>query len=90
MKRKVRQLHSPHFLEIQPGDPCKFVLLLPPEFENWPQSAPPLTLVAKFQDASSGERILARTPGRVPLPPGRDPAWISSIEKMGTQVSTSN
>ena len=83
MKRKVRQLHSPHFLEIQPGDPCKFVLLLPPEFENWPQSAPPLTLVAKFQDASSGERILARTPGRVPLPPGRDPAWISSIRKNG-------
>jgi len=80
-KRTVRQLHSPHFVEIEPGGSCKFLLLLPTEFENWPSSAPPLTLIARFQDASSGERILARTPGRLPLPPGRDPAWINLVRK---------
>ncbi len=80
-KRTVRQLHSPHFVKIERGGPCKFLLLLPAEFENWPSSAPPLTPVARFQDASSSERILARTPGRVPLPPGRDPAWINLVRK---------
>jgi hypothetical protein len=80
-KRSVRQLYGPHYLEYQPGNSSKFVLLLPAEFENWPTSAPPITLVAKFQDASASERILARTPGRLPLPPGRDPAWLSLIRK---------
>lgn len=82
-KRSVRQLYSPHYLEYELDKSAKFVLLLPAEFENWPASAPQLTLVAKFQDASGGERILARTPGRLPLPPGRDPAWLSSIRKIG-------
>ena len=82
-KRTVRQLRSAHYLEYQPGLACKFVLLLPSEFENWPSSAPPITLVARFQDQSAGERILARTPGRLPLPPGRDPAWISLVRKNG-------
>jgi hypothetical protein len=82
-KRSVRQLHSPHYLEYQPGNSSKFVLLLPAEFENWPTSAPPITLVARFQDASASERILVRTPGRLPLPPGRDPAWLSLIRKTG-------
>ena len=80
-KRTVRQLHSPDFLKIQPGDSCKFVLLLASEFENWPTSAPPITQVARFQDAWADERVLARTAGRVPLPPGRDPAWINLVRK---------
>jgi hypothetical protein len=86
-KRSVRQLHSPHYLEYQPGNSSKFVLLLPAEFENWPTSAPPIKLVARFQDASAGERILARTPGRLPLPPGRDPGWLSLIRKNGDTSS---
>jgi hypothetical protein len=86
-KRRVRQLYSPHYLEYQPGNLSKFVLLLPAEFENWPSTAPPITLVARFQDAWAGERILARTPGRLPLPPGRDPAWLSSIRKNGETSS---
>jgi hypothetical protein len=80
-KRTVRQLHSAHFLEHQGDNLSKFVLLLPSEFENWPSSAPPITLVARFKDQSGGERILARTPGQVPLPPGRNPAWISYLRK---------
>jgi hypothetical protein len=82
-KRSVRQLYSPHYLEYQPGNASKFVLLLAAEFENWPNSAPPITPVARFQDASASERILARTPGRLPLPPGRDPARVSSTRKSG-------
>ena len=64
---------------MRPSSSC----WLPSEFENWPPSAPPITLVARFQDQSGGERILARTPGPVPLPPGRDPAWLSSLRKIG-------
>ena len=78
-KRTVRQLPSPHHLAYQPGSASKFVLLLPSEFENWPPSAPPITLVARFQDQSAGERILARTPGHLPLPPGRDRARLSLL-----------
>ncbi len=80
-KRTVRQLHSPHFLELQGGNSAKFVLLLGSEFENWPSTAPPITLVAKFTDQSAGERVLARTAGPVPLPPGRNHAWISYLRK---------
>ena len=78
-KRIVRQLPSPHHLTYQAGAACKFVLLLPSEFEHWPPSAPPITLVARFQDQFAGERILARTPGHLPLPPGRDPATLSLL-----------
>ncbi len=80
-KRTVRQLHSPHFLEHQGGNASKFVLLLASEFENWPETAPPITQVARFTDASAGERVLARTPGPIPLPPGRNHAWISYLRK---------
>ncbi len=80
-KRTVRQLHSPHFLEYQGGNSAKFVLLLASEFENWPSTAPPITLVARFTDQSAGERVLARTAGPVPLPPGRNHAWISYLRK---------
>ena len=70
----VRQLRSPHFLEYQPGPESKFVLLLPSEFENWPESAPPITVVAKFQDQSAEERILARTPASSPAFRARIPS----------------
>jgi hypothetical protein len=86
-KRSVRQLQSPEYLKYQGGDSCKFVLLLPAEFENWPASAPPVTLVARFQDQSAGERILARTPGPIPLPPGRNHAWLSLLRKNGAGAS---
>ncbi len=82
-KRTVRQLHSPHFLEHQGDDLSKFVLLLPSEFENWPSTAPPVTLVAKFTDQYASERILARTAGRYPLPPGRNQAWIRHLRGAG-------
>jgi hypothetical protein len=80
-KRTVRQLYSPNFLEHQEGNSAKFVLLLPSEFENWPSTAPPITQVARFTDQSAGERVLARTAGPVPLPPGRNHAWISYLRK---------
>ena len=42
IKRPVRQLRSPRFLEYQPGPDSKFVLLLPSELENWPDAAVPI------------------------------------------------
>jgi hypothetical protein len=41
----------------------KYVLILAPDFENWPDDAPPLVRVATFQDHHGQERILARTTG---------------------------
>jgi hypothetical protein len=70
MKRPVRQLRSPHYLEYQPGPESKFVLLQASEFQNWPTSSPPISLVAKFLDQSAEERILARTAGVLPPPLG--------------------
>jgi len=77
MKRPVRQLRSPRFLEYQPGPDSKFVLLLPSELENWPESALPILTVARFQDQYGGERVLARTPGAVPPPLGPYPFRVS-------------
>jgi len=77
MKRPVRQLRSPRFLEYQPGPESKFVLLLPTELENWPDSAVPIVEVARFQDQYGGERVLARTPGTVPPPLGPYPFRVS-------------
>jgi hypothetical protein len=73
VKRPVRQLRSPHYLEYEPGPAAKFVLLQDSEFENWPQSAPPVTMVAKFLDQSARERVLARTAGSLPPPLGPNP-----------------
>jgi hypothetical protein len=69
-KRRVRQLRTPQHLEYEPGPESKYLLLLPSELENWPESAPPITVVAKFQDQSADERFLARTPGMLPPPFG--------------------
>jgi hypothetical protein len=66
--RPVRQLPSGRFLNYLPGPECRFVLLQASEFENWPDQAPPLTLVARLQDQYGAERILARTPGLRPIP----------------------
>jgi len=76
-KRRVRQLRSPHYLEYQPGPESKYLLLLPSELENWPSSAPPISVVAKFQDQSAEERFLARTPGILPPPFGPNPLRLS-------------
>ena len=73
-KRPVRQLRSPQYLEYQAGPRSKFVLLQLSEFENWPTSAPPITLVTKLLDQSADERILARTAGSVPPPLGPNPS----------------
>jgi hypothetical protein len=78
-KRPVRQLRSPHYLEYQTGPRSKFLLLQASEFENWPQSAPPITLVAKLLDQSAGERVLARTAGPLPPPLGPNPSARRSI-----------
>ncbi len=77
LKRPVRQLRSPRFLEYQPGHESKFVLLLPSELENWPDAAVPIMTVARFQDQYGGERILARTAGAVPPPLGPYPFRVS-------------
>jgi hypothetical protein len=66
--RPARQLHSPRFLNGLTGRECRFVLLQVSEFENWPEQAPPLTVVARLQDQYGQERILARTAGPLPAP----------------------
>jgi len=76
-KRRVRQLRSPHYLEYQTGPESKYVLLQPAELENWPRSAPPISVVAKFLDQAAEERFLARTPGILPPPFGPNPSRLS-------------
>ncbi len=66
--RRVRQLPSPRFLNYLPGAESRYVLLLTSEFENWPDHAPAISLVARFHDQSGEERILARTAGLIPVP----------------------
>jgi hypothetical protein len=73
IKHPVRQLRSPYYLEYEGGPESKFVLLQDSEYENWPESAPPVKLVAKFLDQSARERILARTEGPLPPPLGPNP-----------------
>ena len=81
VKRPVRQLRSPQYLEYQPGPQSKFVLLQASEFENWPQTAPPITLVTKLLDQSAEERVLARTAGPVPPPLGPNPTSKLSVAR---------
>jgi hypothetical protein len=66
--RPVRQVLSPRFLNYLPGSESRYVLLQTSEFDNWPAHAPPISLVARFQDQSGSERILARTGGILPIP----------------------
>ena len=73
IKHPVRQLRSPYYLEYEGGPESKFVLLQDSEYENWPESAPPVKLVAKFLDQSTRERVLARTAGPLPPPLGPNP-----------------
>jgi hypothetical protein len=62
-RHPFRQLRQPKSLAFQDGPSPRFVLLLGPEFENWPADAPPLTKVASFQDERGAPRVLARTAG---------------------------
>jgi hypothetical protein len=66
--RPVRQFRTPRFLTYLPGSESRYVLLQTSEFDNWPEHAPPLSLVARFQGPSGEERILARTAGLLPVP----------------------
>ena len=66
--RPVRQLRSPRFLNYLPGNESRYVLLQTQEFENWPDHAPPISVVARFHDQFGAERILARTAGYLPVP----------------------
>ena len=77
--RTVRQLPSGRFLNYVPGGDCRFVLLQASEFENWPEQAPPLTLVTRLQGRNGEDRVLARTPGRLPIP-GQAPSASPSEE----------
>ncbi len=61
LKRPVRQLRSPEYVRLQTKGESKFLLLLESEFANWPESAMPITQVARFQDPDGGLRVLART-----------------------------
>jgi len=70
-ERHVQQIRSPFALEHEPGPGPHFVLLDPPEFEHWPEQAPPLVVVQELQDRRGRPRILARTEG--PLYPDRRP-----------------
>jgi hypothetical protein len=83
MKRPVRQLRSPHYLPYQPGPESKYVLLQPSECENWPDSAPPISVVVKLQDEWARERILARTAGNLPPPFGPNPLAIPQERRSG-------
>ncbi|MBX6315470.1 MAG: hypothetical protein IRY99_21545, partial [Isosphaeraceae bacterium] len=66
--RSIRQLPHEKLMAFLPKDRPHFVLLLPSEFEHWPDDAPKLTKVRTFQDEWGRERILARTPGKLILP----------------------
>jgi hypothetical protein len=88
IKRPVRQLRSPHYLEYQAGPRSKFLLLQASEFENWPRSAPPITLVAKLLDQWADERILARTAGPLPPPLGPNPSALRSIAQGNKRLAS--
>jgi hypothetical protein len=90
MKRPVRQLRSPRFLEYQPGPDSKFVLLLSSELKNWPESALSITPVARFLDKYGDERVLARSPGEVPPPLGPYPFRISPTRISSTEPGQTN
>jgi hypothetical protein len=65
-----RLLADPRHLEYQPHPPGQpqFVLLLPMELANWPESAPKLIPVRTFLDERGEPRVLARTEGDLSAP----------------------
>jgi len=63
--RPVRQLPDPKLLQFKPKDRPHYVLLLRPEFDHWPESAPKIQKIRSFLDQRGNERILARTEGEV-------------------------
>ncbi len=58
-----RPLAHPRVLGFDRSNRPKYLLMLPPDFENWPEDAPPIVAVHTFQDPRGRERILARTGG---------------------------
>ncbi len=68
LKRPIRQLHSAQFLKYEPQNVSKFLLLSQSEFDNWSDSAIPITPMARFLDEAGATRVLARTTdGPMPL-----------------------
>ena len=63
--RPVRRLIAPVLLrfEVEDAGHPAYVLLHPREFEHWPERAPALIEVRRFEDAFGSERVLARTGG---------------------------
>ena len=61
----VHQLLSPQHVGYLPGG-SHYLLLAGPEYENWPEQAPPLKVVARFEDEHGGTRVLVRTEGELP------------------------
>jgi hypothetical protein len=71
--RPVRLLNSPRHLAFPETGESRHVLLLESEFDNWPDSAPRLIEVARFEPPMpfGNRRILARTEGTLTTPSGR-------------------
>ncbi len=69
--RPIRQLPGPRHLAYPATSESRHVLLLEPEFDNWPEHAPKLIKVASFETPHGGRRILARTEGELISPAGR-------------------
>jgi hypothetical protein len=58
-----RPLAHPRVLGFHRSTWPRYVLMLVPDFENWPDDAPRLVKVATVQDQHGQERIIARTAG---------------------------
>lgn len=60
-QRPARQLPAPENLNFQERKRAVFVLLQEPEFEHWPDHAPPIRLIRRFVDERAQTRVLAAT-----------------------------
>jgi hypothetical protein len=70
--RPIRQLTEPRSLEVRIGKEPAWVLLQQAEFDHWPEQAPRLVKVRTFTDEyGTGQRVLARTEGELPVRPSR-------------------
>ena len=82
VKRPVRQLRSPHYLEYQAGPRSKFVLLQASEIRKLAKVSPAARRSRHGCSINRGEeRILARTAGPVPPPLGPNPSARRSIAR---------